>query len=218
MEKDNMKKTRLFTLLTVFQLGFLVLVLSPYARADIAFSGSGSSGTLSAPSELWTWNYDGGAAVTGYLNNWGSPGVGAGVVASGETVPVYGMEVTFSGGGAIDPASILIGNGADCVGSTGGGTTFCTIGSPNDIWMASLSGPDTIDFLAQSPTFFLQPGQDYFVNVFFDGATPTSFTGRWFTQYTPTVPEPGTLSLLLAGAFFAFAVLAFRKKQFGAAV
>jgi len=168
------------------------------ANADITFSGSGPSGVLSAPSETWVFNADGGAPVTGYLNNWGSPGVGFGEVVSGETVPVFGMKITFSGGGTIDAPSIAIGNGAGCAGTTTGGTTFCT-DSPTDIWLATQTGADSIEFTAQNPTYYLNPGQLYFVNIFFDGATPTSFTGEWLTEYSPT-PEPSSLMLLGSGA------------------
>jgi hypothetical protein len=199
---------------TVFQLALVVVVLCVAARADISFSGSGSSGVLSAPSETWSFNSDGGAATTGYLNDWGSPGVGAGVVPSGESVDVYGMEITFTGGGTIDAASIATGNGAGCVGSTYGGTTFCTI-SPTDIWEATLVGPDSIDFLAQNASYYLTPGQEYFVNIFFDGATPTSFTGEWLTEYSPTptvTPEPSSLYLLGSG-LFGLAMLVFWKAR-----
>ena len=182
-------------------LGVVAAMLPAAARADYAFSGSGASGHLVSSSETWVFNGDGGASSTKYLNDWGSPGVDRGVVAYGESSPAFGFEITFSGGGAIDPASVTIGNGANCGGTTTGGTTFCTI-SPTDIWEAFLTGPDTIEFLAQSPTFDLTTGQDYFVNIFFDGNTPTSFTGSWLTTFSPTpsaTPEPSALFLLGSG-------------------
>jgi len=196
---------------TVLQLALVAVALSVAARADISFSGSGSSGSLSEPSETWSFNYDGGAAVTSYLNDWGSPGVGAGEVPSGEAVDVYGMEITFTGGGAIDAPSIAIGNGAGCAGSTGGGTTFCT--ASNDIWEATQVGPDSIDFLAQNSSFYLTPDQDYFVNIFFDGATPTGFSGEWLTEYTPNAtPEPASI-LLLGSGVLALSGRLIRRKQ-----
>lgn len=170
-----------------------LIAASGAAHADYLFSGSGSSGTLVSPSEVWRFNADGGTL----LNDWGSPGVGAGVVPYGETQPAFGMDITFTGGGTIDSGSVSIGNGADCVGSTFGGTTFCTI-APTDIWKAFIVGPDTIDFRAQNPTFYLSQGQYYFVNVFFDGATPTGFSGAWLTSFSP-VPEPASLALIGAG-------------------
>lgn len=176
---------------TTVALGLAAVPLQ--AHADYAFSGAGSSGTLVAPSETWVFNADGGVL----LNDWGSPGVGNGEVPYGETQPAFGMDITFTGGGTINAASVGIGNGANCVGSTNGGTTFCT-NSPTDIWNATIVGPSSIDFRAQNPTFFLSQFQDYFVNVFFDGATPTGFTGAWLTTFSP-VPEPASLALLGAG-------------------
>jgi hypothetical protein len=174
------------------------------ANADYLFSGSGPGpGTLVGPDETWTYNFD--HQFGGTQNDWGSPGVSAGITAYDESQPAYGMTITFAGGGTLDSASIAVGNGANCQGTTTGGTTFCTI-SPTDIWEAFQTGPDSIEFLAQSPGFYLTQGQDYFVNIFFDGATPTGFSGAWLTSFqpTPSVPEPATLSLLgvgLAGAW-----------------
>jgi hypothetical protein len=177
----------------------LIGALQLPAHADIAFSGTGTSGQLSSPSETWIFNADGGAAETGYLNNWGSPGVGAGITTYSETQPAYGMQITFTGGGTVDAAAIGIGNASACAGSTAGGTTFCTI-DPTDIWEAFQTGPGSIEFLAQNPTYYLSQGQSYFVNIFFDGATPTGFTGSWLTSFTPTppssAPEPATWSLV----------------------
>ncbi|HEV2576472.1 MAG TPA: PEP-CTERM sorting domain-containing protein [Acidobacteriaceae bacterium] len=190
-----MKKLGIATL----TLGVVAAMLPAAARADYAFSGSGASGTLASSSETWVFNGDGGAASTGYLNDWGSPGVDRGVVDYGESSPAYGFEITFAGGGAIDPASVTTGNGAHCAGTTTGGTTFCTGG---DIWEAFLTGPDTIEFLAQSAGFDLPDGQSYFVNIFFDGSTPTSFTGSWLTTFSPNpsaTPEPSALFLLGSG-------------------
>lgn len=193
--------------------GVLALAAAPAAHADYMFSGSGTSGTLDGASESWIFNADGGAAATGYLNNWGSPGVTAGTVAYSQTDAAFGMIITFSGGGPIDANSITIGNGAGCAGNTGGGTTFCTIG-PQDIWQAFQTGPDTIQFLAQNSSFFLSQGQTYFVNIFFDGATPTSFTGRWLTSFTPTpVPEPGSIAIFGAGLLGLGLMLAFRRRR-----
>jgi len=160
------------------------------AHADFIFSGSGSSGNFTGQaSEPWSVNF-----TFAGQNNWGSPGVGAGTTPYLEAQAAFGMDLTFHGAGPIDAQSVSIGNGANCAGTTTGGTTFCTIGPPNDIWIATLTGPDSIAFRAQNPTFFLNPGQDYFVNLFFTGAAPTSFDGVWLTEFSPTPPGvPGPI-------------------------
>lgn len=166
------------------------------AHADTVFSGSGSSGTLASASEFWIFSNDG-------ASDWGSPGIGAGESVYGEAAPAYGFQISFTGGGSIDPSSIAIGNTSACAGSSGGGTTFCT--QDSDIWEATLTDPDTISFLAQDPAFNIAQNDFYFVNVFFDGATPTAFTGKWLTEFTPVppvtsdVPEPSTFLLLGSG-------------------
>lgn len=195
-------------------LGISALVATPAARADIIFSGTGTSGSLDGATETWKINADGGAAATGYLDNWGSPGVGKGTVAYSAPDSAYGMIVTFSGGGHINAKSIATGNGANCAGSTAGGTTFCMIGSPDDIWEAFLTGTDTIEFRAQSATFFLQQNQKYFVNVFFDGAAPTSFSGRWLTRFSPNpVPEPASIAMFGAGLLGLGLMLTLRRRK-----
>ena len=183
----------------------LMCAFSGAAYADYSFAGTGSSGILVSPSETWAFNAD--FPFGGTQSDWGSPGVDLGTTAYGEAQAAFGMVVNFTGGGPIDVASVALGNGSACAGTTTGGTTFCTV-TPTDIWQAFVTGPDSIEFLAQDPSFFLSAGQLYFVNVFFDGATPTGFTGSWLTTFTPTPsPEPGTLVLLGSSvlAFIGFA-------------
>ena len=179
----------------------VLALASGEARANYLFSGSGTSGTLVSSGETWSFNADGGAGSTGYLNDWGSPGVGAGLATYGESQDAFGMTLTFTGGGTIDAAAITVGNGAACVGSTGGGTTFCNASSGVDIWVATKTGPDSISFEAQNANFYLASGDSYFVNVFFDGNTPTAFSGDWQTSFQPTVPEPASFALLGTALF-----------------
>jgi hypothetical protein len=131
-----------------------------------------------------------------------------------ETQNAFGFDIAFTGGGTVDAASINIGNGAACHGSSAGGTTFCNASTnPNDIWQAFLVGPDTIDFLAQNATFDLATDEDYFVNVFFDGTTPTGFAGAWLTSFSPNpTPLPAALPLFATG-LGALGLLGWRRKR-----
>jgi len=184
---------RMFRLAALGVFLFGALAVSA-ARADYAFNGSGSSGDLTAGAESWAFDYD--FQYGGTQSDWGSPGVDAGETPYTQSEAAYGFTVTFTGGGTIDASSVAIGNASACAGSTGGGTTFCT--ATNDIWQAFVTGPDSIEFLAQSPTFDETTDEYYFVNVFFDGATPTGFSGSWLTEFTPT-PSPESSTLLSLG-------------------
>ena len=159
------------------------------AHADYFFSGSGTSGFLAPPTgEPWSVNFTG-------ANNWGSPGVGAGVTAYTRADAAFGFDISFEGA-TISQSTIDLGNASNCAGTTTGGTTFCTLG-PLNIWVATLLDDHTIAFRAQDPTFFITLGQQYFVNVLFEGSAPRSFTGRWLTEFSPrAVPEPSVLALL----------------------
>lgn len=177
-------------------------MLAAPAKADYIFSGSGTSGNfVGDAAEPWSLNF------IGPFNNWGSPGVGAGVAQYLEADSAFGLDLTFTGVGPIDPSSITLGNNSACVGSGDGGTTFC--GSPFDatgFWQAFLTGPNTISFRAQNVSQILDQGEDYFVNVFFEDDTQPqdfSFNGRWITEFTPNpVPAPGIWSVLAIGLGF----------------
>src|SRR5262245_37608297 len=83
------------------------------AQADFAFSGTGVNANFTGQaSEPYTYNF-----IVTPQQNWGSPGVGHGVTPYLEASPAFGFDITFTGGGVIDPASVLIGNAAACVGS-----------------------------------------------------------------------------------------------------
>ena len=177
----------------------LAVGVTGHANANYAFSGSGSSGYLDPTVSGEPWHIPAYSGSPG----WGSPGISYGITPYTQSMPAYGMDITFTGGGIITPGSITIGNGAACAGDTTGGTTFCTI-SPTDIWEAFQIGPDSVDFLAQNASYDITTGQNYFVNVLFTGASPTGFTGEWLTSFSPTPPTPPSVpepaSLLLFGA------------------
>lgn len=177
-----------------------LMMMSQAANADYLFSGSGSSGTLVAPSE--TWMVGSANPPTGDFG-WGSPGVNAGTTAYGEAVPATNFEITFSGD-VLDAAQIAIGNAANCGGTDTGGTTFCGGDFSAGPWTAVLQSPSSIAFFAP-PGVNLAQGELYFVNIFLAGtAHPVSFTGRW------SVPEPASLALLGA-ALAGFGLMRRRK-------
>lgn len=167
----------------------LTIGLAGHANANYSFSGSGTSGYLDGANEPWNVANGG----------WGSPGISFGITPYTQSEAAYGMDITFTGPGMITPGSVAIGNGAACAGDTGGGTTFCTI-SPDDIWEAFQTGPESIDFLAQNASFNVTNGQEYFVNILFTGGDPTSFSGEWLTNFSPSpTPEPSAWAMMLIG-------------------
>jgi hypothetical protein len=180
----------------------ILSLASAPASANFVFSGSGTSGTFQGQaSEPWELNADGGNP-----NNWGSPGVGNSVTPYLESQAAFGLDLTFFGVGPIDPASIVIGSAAACVGASSGGTTFCdtpVIGETP--WLAFLTGTNSIAFRAQDASRTLDPGEQFFVNVFFTGSTPPTdfrFEGVWLTDFSPTpdaVPLPPALALFATG-------------------
>jgi hypothetical protein len=171
------------------------------ARADEVLTGDPGPTYYPVGGYSSYFNYD--WSYGGSQQDWGIPGVDAGTTPYLGSSPAYGLTLTFTGEAPISASSIAIGNGAACAGSTGGGTTFCTI-SPTDIWEAFLVGPDTIEFLAQNSAYYLLPGQYFFVNVFFNqtgyGPDPASVTMTFDPTFSPTpTPVPAALPLLASG-------------------
>ena len=162
------------------------------AQAGIVrtFSGSGASGFLDPVGSSEPWAYAN--PFSGSDVGWGSPGIGAGVAPSNETVPVTDFEITF--------ASPIDSNTATQFVSTTGGR-----------WTAVFdpATPDSVAFVALAGTV-LDPGQDYFVNIFLlpgDGVSGEAFSGAWTGS---AVPEPASLALLVS-ALFGFGLARRRK-------
>jgi hypothetical protein len=170
--------------------------LAAPANANYIFSGSGTSGNFTGQAaEPWSLNF------TSPFDNWGSPGVGAGITPYLQPDSAYGMDITFSGVGPINAASIDIGNTSACIGSGGGGTTFCNAPfGANGFWQAFLTGENSISFRAQNVGQILEQGESFFVNVFFVGSTQPrdfAFRGVWLTEFAPNpTPVPGILPLI----------------------
>ncbi len=84
------------------------------------------------------------------------------------------------------------------------------------IWQAFLTGTNSISFRAQNLGQVLDPGEFYFVNVFFTGSeTPRefSFTGVWITEFAPNpTPLPGALALFATG-LGAMGLVTWRRKR-----
>lgn len=171
---------------------FVSLVGVAAFAGSYPFAGAGPFGVTAPCGNSWLYNADGATLEP----DWGIPGVGAGTLAWCKSTTITDFEITFDlpPGTVIDPAQILVGNGAGCVGSTGGGTTFCA--SPYSApWTAALLASNSIAFYA-SPGNALTNGDAFFVNIFFSGPDPGNpgFSGAW--TYTP---EPGTMLLFGSG-------------------
>ncbi len=187
---------------------FCAAILLGTARADYFFSGSGQAGSSTHSSFFWAFNELGGAAQTGYLDDWFGGGLYDHVNPT--TPNGYGLALTFDGGGPIDAASIALGNdGAYCFVDAGDhGTGFCAE-EHHESGTAYQIGPDSIFFT----TYLNLDSLPWDSTIYFDGATPTSFTGEWFTEEQPTpppyipTPEPSSLLLMGTGALGAVGVL-----------
>jgi len=181
----------------------VALVVATTLLAYGAATNSAYALSCPGPSPTGVFDADLGFCGGGTQQDWGIPGVDQGTTPYLGSVPAYGFEVTFSGGiGTIDSSSILLGNETACAGSSGGGTTFCTISeSVDDIWVAFQTGPRSIDFLAQDPSFYLSPNQSFFVNVFFNG-DPYMANYVFIDTFSPNLaaaPLPSTWLMLLSG-------------------
>ncbi len=154
------------------------------------FSGSGLNGFLQT-GQAFAYNGDGGVLEP----DWGIPGLNLGTdFWTGPTVSQFMVTFNLPAGIIIDPAQVLVGNGANCGGTTTGGTTFCAdpYSAP---WKAALIGNNGIMFTSSRD--LLTSGDDFFVNIFFSGGDPSgaAFSGEFSTP----VSEPSNPMLLGSG-------------------
>lgn len=180
------------TRVAVLVILFVGLVFVPGTMADvIAFSGSGSSGTID-PGLPWT------ILVDPNTNNtvWGTPGYQLGTL--NWPSPTFGatdFHITFTG----LPAGVAIDN-APPNGCAGEGLVLCSLEGGANIWTSVVSGTDSVSLYAPSGVV-MSYNDFFFVNIPFTGQVGTvTFTGEW-TQTGTQVPEPGSLALLGTGLF-----------------
>ena len=178
------------------------------ARADYAFSGSGSSGTLVNSGQTWQIK----PATTSTLASWSSS-----PFVYDEPDEAFAIKLTFSftGQGTLDNEALAVGETSGCNGNPGA-TVFCGLSdNATSQWTTDYSptlDPNTIEFITSEPSQYVTPSGTYDVMVYFDGAAPTSFTGQWFTtSFTETpAPEPSTWVMLGFG-FAALGLLRLRR-------
>ena len=131
---------------------------------SIPFSGSGGNGNLQT-GQPFAYDADGGT----FAHDWSIPGVNFGTaIWSGPTVVGFLVIFELPTGVIIDDAQVTIGNGADCLGSSIGGTTFCA-GPYSAPWAVTMVGRN--DILFYSSGDLLTNGDSFFVDIFFTGGT-----------------------------------------------
>lgn len=176
------------------------LLFHSSARADvIPISGSGASGTVSILGNLLPFS-----AANNQGNgdgSWGIPGLFAGTVNWPAGSPVVGQfSVTFTGlpmGVSIDPVPPpTIPGGSD------ESTRFSNL-TDSVLWDRTIAG-NTVTFQAP-PGTFLNPGDNFFINVAFDG--PIVPANLQFSGAFQLIPEPASLAVFalvgLAGGVYA---------------
>jgi hypothetical protein len=183
--------------LTRIVLALTLLASTPLAAYPVAWGGAGGAG-LDPFGHGWTV----GVTSTGGTA-WGIPGLGLG------TLPFLGpccatdFHIEFFG----VPAGVSI----DYLTPEGGpfgfneSTRFSATGD-GVLWTRVAVSPTAVSFFAPAGTS-LAPGEDFFVNITFDGAYgPVAFEAVW-----TGIPEPGTWAFMLSG-LAGIAALRLRKK------
>ena len=164
----------------------LFAALAPTASAyPILFSGGGGPGTTGNDPFGHDWMIK--------TDSWGSPGLFEGTLLFLGPDSALDYHVRFSGlprGVVIDPTPSTIPGGSDTT------TRFSNL-ADNQLW-SRIIDPDGlgVHFLA-GPGASLENGEQFFVNVHFTSQIQgLQFEASWTGT---SVPEPGTLAMLLAG-------------------
>jgi len=135
--------------------------------------------------------------------HWGEPGFLAGSIAfnplmvsndAGNYATSFSFTFLKGVNGTIDqtPSFTVFGSGPE--------TRFTNV-TDNKAWLVSYSGK-TVTFTAPTMASKLDPGDKFFVNVWFTGAVDTkrfSFAGLWDDAKVPPAPEPASWAMMLGG-------------------
>jgi hypothetical protein len=176
---------------------FLMVATSvPSWATNISFTGGPGSGTDPLGH---SWEFDNDAVDIG---SWGIPGLGEGQPAFLGDDFVTDFHITFElpdgvGIDSVRPPSDFFATRMQVT------RVFPDFSSITFIWDRQFMDDDTVWFFAPSGTRML-PGDLFFVNVIFDAPLPSGNAGigvPFSAEWTMTVPEPTTLSLLLLSLF-----------------